>query len=602
MSKIILLDEITANQIAAGEVVERPVSVVKELVENSIDANASRITVNLEEGGLSSITVSDNGYGMDEEDLVLAFMRHATSKIRSVNDLSSLSTLGFRGEALPSIAAVSKTTVISRTYDGVSGTKGYSEGGSPVSVSTAGCPPGTKVIVTDLFFNTPARRKTMKSPHSEGALCGDLLTRLALARPDISYELRIKGKRVFFSSGTGRLLDAIISVYGNNQGKEMIEINAQKGNMVLKGFAGKPSLSRSNRNHITVIINGRFVQSSVIARAVEDSYKTLLPNGRKPVAVLSLETNPELLDVNVHPAKLEVRLLEEDETSIFISEAIKDVLKNKTVIPSTGTIFEKKFNKIIYDTPLKQKSVFSGPGYLKETHHSGSLSDFIKEPDDHVFNSSSDVTLEKDEMQTTLEQSCQCTNIRGRFPFLQALTHLQPAYILAKGDDGLYIIDQHAAHERILYEKFLQSNNTATQYLIAPVDVELDHGEASILIEKIIWFADAGFILEHFGGNTFLLRGVPDSINPGQEQEILHDMLDYFKEKGLNSHKSDFVRKLASAAACKNAVKAGEKLTNVAMEAIIKDLSQTDNPFTCPHGRPTIIQLSYADLKNRFKR
>jgi len=401
LSKIVLLDENTASQIAAGEVVERPVSVVKELVENSIDACASRITVKLEEGGLSSITVSDNGYGMDGEDLVLAFMRHATSKIKSVNDLSSLSTLGFRGEALPSIAAVSKTTVISRTYDGVSGTKGYSQGGSPVSVSDIGCPPGTKVIVTDLFFNTPARRKTMKPPHSEGALCGDLLTRLALARPDISYELRMKGKQVFFSPGTGRLLDALISVYGNNQGKEMIELNAQKGNMVLRGFAGKPSLSRSNRNHITVIINGRFVQSSIIARAVEDSYKTLLPNGRKPVVVLSLETNPELLDVNVHPAKLEIRLLEEDEASTFISEAIKDVLKIKTVIPSTGTIFEKKYNKITYETPLEQKSIFSGPVYLKETRHNGSLSDSVKETHAHVFNGFSGVTVDKDEMQTT---------------------------------------------------------------------------------------------------------------------------------------------------------------------------------------------------------
>lgn len=573
---------------------------VKELVENSLDAGAGKVIVDLEEGGLGSITVVDNGCGLEEEDLPLAFQRHATSKIRCATDLTRVLTLGFRGEALPSIAAVSKLSVTTRTRQALSGTMAAVEGGALIDMVPAGCPPGTTVAIRDLFYNTPARRKTMKSPSSEGALCGDLISRLALARPDVSFELRTKGRRIFYSTGSGKLLDSVTAVYGAHQAREMIAINASGEGPAVSGFTGKPALSRSTRSHITIIINGRYVRCPAIAWAVEEAYRTLLPQGRRPVAVLSFSIPPEMLDVNVHPAKLEVRLLEEEKVAGFVTGVIREALRVRAVIPATIKELRKESFKVSEPPQLalairpeaakQDTTTMSEPEQVKADH--------ITVTDKFSGDNNPPVIPEK-----AAEENTEYDSPARSFPSMYAIGQLPPTYILAGGGDGLYIIDQHAAHERILFEKFQSTEGEKpSQCLLVPATLELDYREAAVLTEKILWFSDAGFVIEHFGGNTFLLRGVPLHFPAGQEKVLFLDILDYFRERGSSASRHEFYQRLASALACRNAVKAGEKLSQASMDNLLLRLAQTQNPFTCPHGRPTVIEISYKDLENRFKR
>lgn len=595
MTKIIILDEFTKNQIAAGEVVERPLSVVKELTENSLDAGARRITVELVEGGLSSISVTDDGCGMGEEDLVLAFERHATSKIKCASDLSRILTLGFRGEAIPSIAAVSRMDFTSRTADGLNGTMVKAVEGAIVSMSSAGCPPGSTVVVRDLFFNTPVRRKSMKSPSIEGSLCGEVISHMALARPDVSFELRNKNRRTFYSPGTGELIDAIISVYGVGQAREMIPVDSASGSITLKGFIGKPSLSRSSKSHIKIIINGRYVHCPAVAGAVEEAYRTLLPHGRKPVAVLNLAVPPELIDVNVHPSKLEVRLLEEKDIVRQVSHILREALLAKAVIPA------KLFNPVKRSagTDVYQDLFTPTPGTLKkEKADSGGAAGIQAIAEECDYSSTPDC-----DGKIAGEKAADYLNDEKTLPEIKAVGQIGLTYILAEGKEGLYIIDQHAAHERILYEGYLADDGERpSQGLLLPVTLELDHREAAILTERIFWFNRAGFILEYFGGNTFLIRGAPPGFAPGQEKEFFNDMLEYLRERGAGASYDEFFSRLASSLACKSAVKAGERLAQSSMDALIERLTGSENPYTCPHGRPTIIHLSFADLEKKFKR
>jgi len=609
LPKITILDPLTANQIAAGEVVERPFSVVKELVENSIDAGAKRIVIDLEEGGLASISVSDDGCGMSEEDLLLAFQRHATSKITCSHDLCRINTLGFRGEALPSIASISKVSVTTRTHSAINGSRATVEGGNIVAVEPAGCPAGTTVLVRDLFFNTPARRKAMKSPSSEGSLCGELVSRLALARPDIRYEMKTRGRRVFYSPGSGRLLDSVTAVYGKQLAKEMLPVRSAEQGLSLTGLTGKPSLSRSSRSHITVIINGRYVRCPVVTAATEEAYRSLLPQGRRPVTVLALTVDPELLDVNVHPAKLEVRLLEEEKIAGLVTRTLMEAIRVKEIIPATKVTRpvlessehkESRFQLTIHQQQDQQvpppgpetviceqvtaKYETAGPGLSLGAADQGTTKPCPKEAE-------------------PAEETTGALLRKNELPVLNALAHLTPVYILAAGREGLYIVDQHAAHERILYESYLdQKGPKQSQCLLIPLMLELDYRDAAVLTERVLWFADAGFILEHFGGYSFLLRGVPTSFPTGQEKNLFLDLLDYFREKGQGLAQVEFEHQLYASMACRNAVKAGEKLSKASMDALLKSLAQTENPFTCPHGRPTIIHMSYRDLESRFKR
>lgn len=708
MAGIVVLDEFTAGQIAAGEVVERPVSAMKELVENALDAGASRITVDLADGGLTKIRVADNGCGMTEEDVRLAFLRHATSKIKNAADLRRVDTLGFRGEALPSIAAVAKVVMTTRVPGAVTGTCLQLQGGGPAAVSTAGCASGTTVEINELFYNTPVRRKIMKNPSAENTLCGELLSKMALARPEVRFELLHRGRRVFYTTGSGKLLDAVIAVYGPGQSKEMLAVKAADDYISLEGYVGTPSLSRSSRSHLTVVINGRYVRCpAVVLSAIEGAYRGLLPPGRKPVAVLSLIVEPEQLDVNVHPAKLEVRLLEEKRVAALVAGALRGVLRGDAVIPNA--IAERK-KGYVYGEPLPEPDSYtrSEPRTLAASATTVQPEEIVVKPEAPPRTQPDDIvkpeafsrpqpavgiqaaarprtvpkpqpdraaTVDKpvaamdednavaaaglfaatageeqapDNLATgpdepslfaavvneqleqvaiheststiiskaveTNEQRSQATlttdlnecgekAVNNNFPALYPLAQLLPTYILAGGADGLYIIDQHAAHERVLYEECLAGQaNCSSQYLLLPETLELEHSEASLVVDLLPRFNQVGFVLEHFGGKTFLLRGAPSYLPAGREKELFLDMLDFFKGKGDLPEQMEFFKRLASSIACHGAIKAGEKMNFSSMEALLERLSRTENPFTCPHGRPTIIHLSSRDLQTRFKR
>ncbi|MDD4335622.1 MAG: DNA mismatch repair endonuclease MutL, partial [Desulfotomaculaceae bacterium] len=596
MTTIIILDEFTKNQIAAGEVVERPLSVVKELVENSLDAGARRIMVELDEGGLASITVTDNGCGMGEKDLALAFERHATSKIKCASDLNRIRTLGFRGEAIPSIAAVSRLIFTSKTADVLNGTRIEAVEGVIISRSTAGCPPGSTVVVKDLFFNIPVRKKTMKSPSIEGSLCHEIISHVALARPDVSFELKNKRRRSFYSPGTGSPIDAIIAVYGVNQARQMIPVDGAGRGITLQGFIGKPSLSRSNRNHINVIINGRYVHCPAAAGAVEEAYRTLLPLGRKPVVVLNLIVPPELIDVNVHPSKLEVRLIEEDETVRQIISILRETLLAKTVIPAK--LFDKGKKSARLDS--YQKNLFTAAlEPIQKDNIAGSVADAATKPYLQVIYNKPAVISHMTEK--AVAESADYIKAERLLPELNVIGQIGLTYILAEGQGGLYILDQHAAHERVLYEYYQAiDGDRPSQGLLLPVTLELDCREVAILTERIFWFNRAGFVLEYFGGSTFLLRGIPPGFALGREENFFHDMLKYLREKGVGASYDEFFRQIASSMACRNAVKAGDKVTQSAMDALVKRLSGVENPYTCPHGRPTVIHLSLTDLEKKF--
>ncbi len=596
MPNIAILDEATANQIAAGEVVERPASVVKELVENSLDAGATTISVEIEQGGLTRIVVRDNGCGMDEEDAQLALLRHATSKIRGPADLSRITTLGFRGEALPSIAAVSKMTLKTRPASADRGTFLEIEGGKVINSGPAAMAPGTIVIVENLFYNTPARKKYMKSPGTEGGVVGDYIFRLALARPEVAIRFTHNRRRIFTSPGTGKLLEVIAAVYGSELAREMLPVGDESRDWLqIRGYTGRPGLHRSNRRQITVLINGRYVYSSLVTMAVCDAYHTLLPAGRYPVAVISLTVTPELLDVNVHPAKLEVRLAREREVVEAVTRAVREALVgSRLVIP--GAVPPG------HDAGIRREKALPGAPrfFLQEAGHqralvSGRLPCNL--PPARKEGSVAESSPSYDYTATDYASS--------PFPAVEYVGQLMPTYLLATGPQGLYIIDQHAAHERVLYEKYLAAlagPGAATQMLVLPVNVFLTHREAHLLEAHGEFLASLGFIFDFFSQDTVVLRGVPLDFPPGEGESYLRDILAYLDEAGRSPSREDLVHHLAAQAACRAAIKAGEGLSAMAARALLEQLAATGNPFTCPHGRPTIIHLSHQELAQRFKR
>jgi DNA mismatch repair protein MutL len=415
---------------------------------------------------------------------------------------------------------------------------------------------------------------------------------MALARPDVSFELKTKNRRSFYSPGSGGLMDAIIAVYGIQQAREMIPVNSEGKTLTLKGFIGKPSISRSSRSHINIIVNGRYVNCPAVASAVEEAYSTILPRGRRPVVVLSLAVAPELLDVNVHPSKLEVRLLEEKETVTQISHTIRDALRVKTLIPAK-LISNGKSD----DGRVSFQNLFAGaPEPLNDAN-------IIKTGKDDSNDSYFESAVIHHEPENTAEKAEEYNSIENNLPVLNAFGQIGLTYILAEGEEGLYIIDQHAAHERILYEDFLAGEaEKPSQCLLLPATLELDYREAAILTQRIFWFNRAGFVIEHFGGNAFLIRGTPPGFALGQEKDFFTEILEYFLERGASASYNEFSKTLASAMACRNAVKAGEKLPQSSLDALCKRLAGTENPYTCPHGRPTIIHLSYAELEKKFRR
>ncbi len=616
MSRIRILDDRLANQIAAGEVVERPASVVKELVENAIDAEADQILVEIEEGGIRSIRVVDNGCGMGREDAQLAFSRHATSKIHRERDLFAIRTLGFRGEALPSIASVSRMTLITAEKGAEAATRVDLEGGELRSVGETAHPPGTDVTVRDLFFNTPARLKHLKTVNTEVSHVADIVGRLALAHPEIRFTLRHDGRELIRTLGDGKLLHVVHALYGGKVASKMLSLSAENADFRLFGLIGRPEVTRSSRSYLSTMVNGRHIRNLPLIHAVLRGYDTLLPTSRYPVAVLAIELDPKLVDVNVHPAKLEVRLSKEKELTAFIEAEIKKVFRARSLAPRVET------RDLARKRPIQQRLDWHAePKRIRLEERAAKprvpVTDRVREepapslsfektpsPSEHPVQVQPQPVEPDKPFESDAEASAPAPETEERFPELHPLAQVHGTYIVAQAEDGFYLIDQHAAHERIYYERFsaeMGREEPKRQPLLMPIPLECSPGEAERVSAHLSLFREMGWELEPFGGSTFLIRSHPGWVSPGQEEEILRELIDWLKKEG--AVRPERVRDAgAKLMACKAAIKANRHLRREEMSQLLVDLSHCDNPFTCPHGRPVMIHFSTRELEKLFKR
>ncbi|AZV60472.1 DNA mismatch repair endonuclease MutL [Peribacillus frigoritolerans] len=644
MGKIIQLDEALSNKIAAGEVVERPASVVKELVENSIDANSTIIEIELVEAGLGSIRIVDNGDGILADDIEAAFKRHATSKIKDENDLFRIRTLGFRGEAMPSIASVSHFEMKSSTGEGV-GTRILLEGGMVKELEASSSRKGTDILVSDLFFNTPARLKYMKTIHTELGNITDVANRLALSHPDVSIRLTHNEKRILHTNGNGDVRQVLAAIYGTNIAKKMIPVQASSLDFKLSGYIVMPEITRASRNYISTMINGRFIKNYALVKAILDGYHTLLPIGRFPIALLNIEMDPILVDVNVHPSKMEVRLSKEQELYSLVSETIKSSFKKMSLIPSGYTPVAKQEQVKSEQTTLELDHVVeSGKRVLEEAKKEASLlkdtlirekqeqknyvdqnEDLNLEPIKEIIYSTEqqqmedvyvpvlqdDVSkpyFESAEKFTTYtveqEEEIEANEPESRIPPMYPIGQMHGTYIFAQNEKGLYIIDQHAAQERIKYEYFKEKVGRVEnelQDMLVPITLEFSTDQCIRINEYRHELEKVGVFLEEFGYNAYIVRSHPQWFPKGIEQEILEEMI----EQLLSMKKVD-IKKLREEAAimmsCKASIKANRHLRNDEIQALLDELRRTTDPFTCPHGRPIIISYSIYEMEKMFKR
>ncbi|PSL51270.1 DNA mismatch repair protein MutL [Salsuginibacillus halophilus] len=617
MGHIQLLNDQLTNKIAAGEVVERPASVVKELVENAVDAGSTQIEIEAEEAGLSFIRVTDNGHGMDENDAKQAVFRHATSKIATEDDLFSIQTLGFRGEALPSIASVARLELETGTGDGPGMHFAY-QGGHLIAESKTQARQGTTIAVHELFFNTPARLKHMKTINTELGRMTDVVNRMALAHPNISFLFTHNGRRILFTNGYNDLQTVIASIYGRQTAKKMVTVEKNTADYSIYGFVGLPEVYRASRNYISAVINGRYVQHIPLARAVEKAYHTLLPIGKYPVVVLHITMDPVLVDVNVHPAKLDVRLSKEEELLESITEAVGAALKKERLIPDTGAQAAKEKAANAKQIPLsfpqtaaKTEEVFEETS--EAMHHQIS----------HVYESPAEIrpagesagssvdgfTSEAEKVTTpttaTTEPSSEDRETAAPdVPHMEPIGQLHGTYILAQNEDGLFMIDQHAAEERLKYEWFKKKTAEVTphvQELLMPLTLELSPDEAALVEDKQAPLEEVGVFLERFGTHTYRVRATPVWFPEGDEKSVIQEILEHMKNR-REVHVGELKDEAAMMMACKAAIKANRHLRTDEMLALIQDLQACEDPYTCPHGRPIIIHFSTYDMEKMFKR
>ncbi|WP_099468148.1 DNA mismatch repair endonuclease MutL [Konateibacter massiliensis] len=677
MPNIALLDQNTIDKIAAGEVIERPASVVKELVENAIDAGATAVTVEIKEGGISFIRITDNGCGIPREEAALAFLRHSTSKIKSVEDLVSVSSLGFRGEALSSIAAVSQVELITKTKESLMGVRYAIEGGVEKELEDIGAPEGTTFLVRKLFYNTPARRKFLKTATTEASYINDLLERLALSHPDISFKFINNGQTRIHTSGNTNLKDIIYNVYGRDIAGNLIEINEEMEGVKITGFIGKPVISRGNRNYENYYVNGRYVKSSIVSRAIEEGYKTFMMQHKYPFTALHFTIDGDLLDVNVHPTKMELRFSNQEEIYKFIFRTIQEGLTRKELIPKVG--FEKEgrgdekpkvtlpsapepFERTRMEQENKQdvaKTAFAGSKvntgisydnadkplskidmmfqeaaakYGKSTEIEGLKIEKVPENSAAVLNTQTDnVTNEADKDSTAIgtqkveqPQPVEATNMQSENPATSEQLDLFEEKLLTKEakhehkiigqvfdtywivqfHDKMYLIDQHAAHEKVLYERTIQSlkNKEHTSQLISPpIILTLSMQEEELLNKYMDSFTRVGFEIEPFGGKEYSVRAVPGNLFSIAQKDLLIEMLDGLND-GTGMHHPDIIDEKIASMSCKAAVKGNNRLSFSEASALIDELLTLDNPYNCPHGRPTIIAMTKSELEKKFKR
>lgn len=606
MGKIIQLDDALSNKIAAGEVVERPASVVKELVENAIDAGSTIIEIEVEEAGLAKIRIIDNGDGMAEDDAVMAFSRHATSKIKDDNDLFRIRTLGFRGEALPSIASVSKLEL--KTSTGEAGTKIVLTGGKIDLVEKTSSRKGTDITITDLFYNTPARLKYMKTVHTELGNISDIMNRLAFSHPEISFRLTHNDRLLLQTNGNGDVRQVLAAVYGLNIAKKMIPVEEKSLDYTICGWLALPEVTRASRNYMTTLINGRFIKNYPLAKAIQEGYHTLLPIGRYPIVLMNIEMDPILVDVNVHPSKMEVRLSKEQELYELVTTMIKAAFRQQELIPS-GLIHRKK------EVQQSEQASFE-LDHLPEKEEKWVERDEKPIAQQPLARKWQQVTIQEspqmNEYEATVERQPEPdTEVRQeqveptfRIPPLYPIGQMHGTYILAQNEKGLYIIDQHAAQERIKYEFFKEKVGqvrSELQELLVPLTLEYSTDEYMKIIEHENELAAVGVFLEPFGQNSFIARSHPQWFPKGEEKETIEEMI----EQVLTMKKVD-IKKLREEAAimmsCKGSIKANHYLQQHEMQSLLDELRTTSDPFTCPHGRPIIVHYSTYEMEKMFKR
>lgn len=613
MKEIFSLDSQTIDKIAAGEVVDRPSSVVKELTENAIDAGASAITVEIKEGGISYIRVTDNGEGIAKSQVKKAFMRHATSKIRSIEDLLSVSSLGFRGEALSSISSVAKVELLTKEKNEIVGTRYVIEGSKELVFDDAGVPDGTTFVIRDLFFNTPARRKFLKSAQTEGSYIVELMEQLMLSNPSVSFKLIVNGNTKLQSSGNGEILDVIYGIYGRDVASNIIKVDADNGDIHIYGYVGKPELSRSNRNFEVYFVNNRLIKSSLISRALDAAYKPYLMLHKYPLVFLYMEMPGFMVDVNVHPAKKEVRFIEGDMLYSFFVNVVTEALSRKELIPSAVASDEKPVN-----VNVEKKDVIPEPFEIKRREEyvlEKAISNDSQVKDLLTKSENEPEKIDKtDEVIITEEvndkPSVQMNLFEENFLTEEALRkhriigQLFDTYWLIEYDNKLFIVDQHAAHEKVKYERILKQireNNVSSQYLNPPIIISLSPSEEEIVKKYSDNFAETGFTIEHFGGHEFAISAVPLELYRENPKDYFHEMLDELAS-GRSSKETDSVNLRIATMACKSAVKGNTKMSVIEADELITELLTLDNPYNCPHGRPTIVSYSKYDIEKMFKR
>lgn len=597
MGKIKELSPILTNQIAAGEVVERPSSVVKELVENAIDANSTQIDVIIEESGLSRIQVIDNGEGMISEDALLAFQRHATSKLYDQSDLFRIQTLGFRGEALPSIASVSKVLLETSTGEGV-GSKVVLSGGEVIEHSAASLRKGTSITVSQLFYNTPARLKFVSSLQRETAHIVDFMNRLALSHPDIAFTLTSDGNVLLKTTGNGDLKQTLANVYSPQVARQMSVFEAENINFKVSGYTTLPEVTRASKNYISIFINGRYIKNYALNQAIIDGYRSKLMIGRFPITVLNVMVDFALVDVNVHPTKQQVRISQEKELSQLIQEAIDNMMNQHDRVPST---LPKRFEESV-DLPKATRT------YSEQTHLqwdvpeiSVSLASETEKVNEYHQQSNDSVVLEMQETYAE-EQTQQQKHVM--FPTLYYFGQMHGTYLFAQNEQGLYIVDQHAAQERIKYEYYRQKIaqvSPTQQGMVVPLVLEYALNEYLLIKERLGLLAEVGVYLEPFGQNSFVLNEHPNWIKEAEVKETIEGMIDMVLEKGSVSL-AKLREDTAIMMSCKLSIKANHYLDEKQARALLEELSQCENPYNCPHGRPVLVHLTDTDLEKMFKR
>lgn len=628
MGRIVQLDDQLSNKIAAGEVVERPASVVKELVENAIDAESSEIRIEIEEGGLSKIRIVDNGTGMDEEDCKLAFFRHATSKIKNERDLFHIETLGFRGEALPSIAAVSHLELKTSTGESA-GTYVKIEAGEVVDFTATDSRKGTELTISGLFYNTPARLKHMKTVHTELANVADIVNRQAMAHPEIAFRFYHNDKKLLSTNGNGDLLQVIASIYGFNTARKMLPLRTETIDFNVTGYVAKPELTRASRQYISLVINGRYIKNYPISKGIQQGYHTLLPIGRYPIVVLHIKMNPTLIDVNVHPSKLEARISKEQELAKAIEDAIKGIFKKTELIPEQPAFKKKEQESEQPSFHFQHGPQNSEPEAIesnvahKSVEIKRSFDDISPKPADlppheetfepfsvkeeltsHDYEPVSSVHNESDELEQAIDFVKEKREQDTRIPPLYPIGQMHGTYILAQNENGLYIIDQHAAQERIKYEFYREKVGEIepeVQELLVPITLEYTSSEAAIIDSRKDDLASVGVFLESFGRNSYIVSSHPIWFPNGAEQETIEELVQEVIE-----NRSIDVKKLREEAAimmsCKKSIKANRHLRDDEVFTLLETLRKAIDPYTCPHGRPIIIHYSTYEMEKMFKR